>query len=103
MEIIVHTIKDLNRYLNLGLYILVDSDRVCLCSLVLGESLLTMPSASTLEFYHSLMELKRQITSWDINRMKGREKTAHTIRGQIFVNYKFDIEKFYKLRKYGSI
>lgn len=102
MEIIVHTIKDLNRFLNLGLYILVDSDRICLSSLSIGAVLKEMPSVSTLEFYNYLLELKRMITSWDLNRMNGRDKTAHTIRGQIFVNYKFDIEKYYKIRKYGN-
>lgn len=102
MEIIVHTIKELNRLLNLGLYILLDSDRICLSSLTIGAILKEMPSGSTLEFYRYLVELKRQITSWDLNRMNGRDKTAHTIRGQIFVNYKFDIEKHYKLSKYGK-
>lgn len=102
MEIIVHTIKDLNRFLNLGLYILVDSDRICLSSLSIGAVLKAMPSVSTLEFYNYLLELKKMITSWDLNRMNGRDKTAHTIRGQIFVNYKFDIEKHYKLSKYGN-
>lgn len=102
MEILVHIIKDLNRFLNLGLYILVDSDRICLSSLSLGVILKEMPSASTLDFYNYLMELKRQITSWDLNRMNGREKTAYSIRGQIFIGYKFDIEKHYKLPKYGN-
>lgn len=83
MEIIVHTIKDLNRYLNLGLYILVDSDRICLSSLSIGAILKEMPSVSTLDFYDYLIELKRMITSWDLNRMNGRDKTAHTLRGQI--------------------
>lgn len=102
MEIFVHTIKDLNRYLNLGLYILVDSDKICLSSLTIGTILKEMPSVSTLEFYQYLLELKRQITSWDLNRMNGRDKTAHAIRGQIFVNYKFDIEKHYKLSRYEN-
>lgn len=102
MEIIIHIIKDLNRYLNLGLYILVDSDKICLSSLTIGAILKEMPSASSLEFYSYLMELKRQIHSWDLSRMNGRENTAHVIRGQIFVNYKFDIEKHYQLKKYGN-
>ena len=101
MEIIVHTIKDLNRYLNLGLYILVDSDRICLSSLTIGAILKEMPSASTLEFYQYLTDMKKMITSWSNNYSLGKEKVAHTIRGQIFVNYKFDIEKHYNPQRYG--
>ena len=101
MEIIVHIIKDLNRYLNLGLYILVDSDRICLASLTLGAILKEISSASTLEFYQYLTDMKKQITSWSNNYSLGKEKTAHTIRGQIFVSYKFDIEKHYNPQHYG--
>lgn len=101
MEVFVHIIKDLNRCLNLGLYILVDSDRIALCALTPSCILKEFPCSATLEFYDYLITLKKQITSWSNNSELGRENTAHTIRGQIFVAYKFDINKHYKLSRYG--
>ena len=102
MEVFVHIIKDLNRFLNLGLYILVDSDRICLSSLSIGVILKEFPCSATLEFYDYLTNLKRQITSWSNYSSLGNEHTAHTLRGQIYVEYKFDIEKHYKPSRYGK-
>ena len=102
MEIFVHIIKDLNRFLNLGLYILVDSDRICLVSLSIGAILKEFPCSSTLEFYDYLTHLKKQITSWSNYYSLSKENTAHTLRGQIYVEYKFDIEKHYKPVRYGK-
>lgn len=102
MEIIVHTIKDLNRFLNLGLYILVDSDKICLISLSIGLVLKEFPSSDTLTFYQYLLELKRLIVSWDMHRTNNRVNTTNVVRGQIYTSYRFDIDKHYKLNKYGN-
>lgn len=102
MEIIVATIKDLNRYLNLGLYILLDSERICLMSLSLGSVMKSFPATTSLELFNYLSELKRQITFWDLNRCLGRFQTSYKIRNDIKVHYRFDIDKHFKYPKYGT-
>lgn len=102
MEIIVATIKDLNRFLTLGLYILVDSERICLMSLSLGSVLRSFPATTSLDLFTYLSELKRMITSWDLNRSLGRFQTSYKIRNDIKVHYLFDIDKHFKNPKYGT-
>lgn len=101
MEIIVHTIKDLNRFLNLGIYLLVDSRQIVLLSLTLGKALKEYNSTCTLELYQDLVELKKMLTSWSIHYSKGMENAANMIKGQIHAKYNFDITKHYHPKKYG--
>ena len=101
MEIIVHIIKDINRYTDLGIYLLVDPQRLILLSLTTGLPLLEIPSADTLTLYTMMVELKRLITSYELYCSQGRQNMAASIRGQISMAYQFDIAKHYKLKKYG--
>lgn len=102
MEIIVHTIQDLNRFLNLGIYLLVDADKIMLNSLTLGKNLLEFNSDQTLELYQSMVELKRLLTSWSVNSSVGKTNQAEYLRGQISLAYKFDIKQHYHPKKYGK-
>lgn len=102
MEVFVHIIKDLNRFLNLGLYMLVDSDRIMINSLSTGQNILEFNSSQTMDLYLSLVELKRLITSWSHQISLNKEHTASVMRGTIFTNYKFDINKHYQPKKYGN-
>lgn len=101
MEVFVHIIKDLNRYLNLGLYILFDQDRILVNSLNYGINLLEFNSAQTIDLYNALQDLKQKITSWDLKNSTGKNTLASVVRGQIYNNYKFDIVKHYQISKYG--
>ena len=100
MEIIVHIIKDLNRFLNLGLYILLDSDKICLMSLKLGCSIKDFSATTSLELYSYLTQLKNLITSWHLNSSLGKTAAANANRRHICVHYNFDITKHYYLSKY---
>lgn len=102
MEIFVHIIKDLNRFLNLGLYILVDSDRIMVNSLTTGQNILEFNSAQTMDLYTALTTLKTYITSWSNNSNLGRVNAANSIRGTIYAHYKFDINNHYQEKKYGK-
>lgn len=102
MEIIVATIKDLNRFLNLGLYILLDSERICLMCLSSKEVLKSFPATTSLELFNYLSDLKKLITSWDNNRLLGKFQTAYTIRRHIMTHYRFDIDKHFNYNKYGT-
>lgn len=102
MEIIVRIIQDLNRTLDLGLYVLMDSNRICLLSLSTGTLLIELPSNSTLDFYLSLVDLKNKITSWHNNFMCNKPHVVNNLAGQIYMSYKFDISKHFKLKKYGE-
>lgn len=102
MEIFVHIIKDLNRYLNLGLYILVDSDKILVNSLATGQNLLEFNSSQTMDLYHALQDLKSKITHWVYQVELNKPATAASIRGQIYANFKFDINKHYQPKKYGK-
>ena len=101
MEIIVHTIKDLNRYLDLGIYLLVDAQKSLVISLTTGQILIELASCDTLTLYEKLMELKRMITSWELHTSQNHANTSNVVRGQIHANYQFDIVKHYKIKKYG--
>ena len=102
MEIIVATIKDLNRFLNLGLYILLDSERICLMCLSSKEVLKSFPATTSLELFNYLSDLKKLITSWDNNRLLGKFQTAYSIRCHIMTHYRFDIDKHFNYNKYGT-
>ena len=91
MEIIVHIIKDLNRFLNLGIYLLVDADKILLLSLATNSVLREYPSASTLDLYNDLTELKRMISRWSAEQSTGRVNAANYLKGQIYMKYRFDI------------
>lgn len=103
MEIIVHTIKDLNRYLDLGIYLLVDSNKSIVLSLTTGLPLFELASVDTLTLYTKLMELKRMISAWELHTSQNHANTASVIRGQIHANYQFDILQHYKIKKYGIL
>ena len=102
MEIIVHIIQDLNRTLDLGLYVLMDGQRICLASLSKGLILLELPATSTLEFYQALIELRRKISSWELRSSNNQVNMRNNIAGQIYMAYKFDINKHFKIPKYGQ-
>ena len=102
MEVFVHIIKDLNRYLNLGLYILVDSSTIMVNSLTLNVNILSFNASQTMDCYLALMDLKQKVTSWSTNNMMERYNAAAKIQGQIFVTYKFDIANHYEIKKYGN-
>lgn len=102
MEVFVHIIRDLNRFLNLGLYILVDSSTIMVNSLTLNANLLSFNASQTMDCYLALMDLKQKITSWANNNMMERYNVAAKIQGQIFVTFKFDISKHYEIKKYGN-
>lgn len=102
MEVFVRIIQDLNRTLDLGLYVLVDSNRICLLSLSKGIILIELPSSSTLDFYLALIDLKNKITSWHNNYMLDKTHVFNNIAGQIYMSYKFDISKHFILKKYGQ-
>lgn len=102
MEIIVHTIKDLNRYLDLGIYLLVDSQKTLVISLTSGQILIELASVDTLTLYTKLIELKRLINSWELHTSQNHVNTASVVRAQIHANYQFDIQKHYKIKKYGQ-
>ena len=102
MEIIIHIIQDLNKSLDLGLYVLMDGNRICLMSLAKGIMLLDYPASATLDFYHALVELRRMISSWEFRSSNGQLNTMNNIAGQIYTVYKFDINKHFKIRKYGQ-
>lgn len=102
MEIIVHIIKDLNRFLNLGIYLLVDADKIMLLSLATNSVLREYPSFSTLDLYNDLTELKRMISRWSIEYSTGRENSANYLKGQIYMKFRFDITNHYQLKKYGN-
>ena len=103
MEIIVHTIKDLNRYLDLGIYLLVDAQKTLVLSLTTGLPLFELASVDTLTLYNKLIELKRLVSSWELHCSQGHKNTASVIRGQIYANYQFDINNHYHIKKYGLI
>lgn len=102
MEIIVHIIKDLNRFLNLGIYLLVDADKIMLLSLATNSVLREYPSVGTLDLYNDLTELKRMISRWSAEYSTGRENSANYLKGQIYMKYRFDITNHYQLKKYGN-
>lgn len=102
MEIIVHIIKDLNRFLNLGLYILLDSERICLMCLSSKDVMKSFPATTSLDLYNYLSELKKLIVSWDNNRMLGKFQVAYTLRRHIMTHYRFDIDKHFNYQKYGT-
>lgn len=102
MEIVVHIIKDLNRYLNLGIYLLVDSQKIMVLSLTLGRILREYNSSDSLNLYKDLTELKRLLTSWHNYYCRGLQNTAGQVAGQIYANYNFDINKHYEEKKYGT-
>ena len=102
MEIIVHTIKDLNRYLDLGIYLLVDAQKILVISLTTGTILIELASSDTLTLYTKLVELKKMITSWEFHTSQGHANSSSVLRGQISANYQFDIVKHYHLKKYGN-
>lgn len=102
MEIIVHIIKDLNRFLNLGIYLLVDADKIMLLSLATNSVLREYPSVSTLDLYNDLIELKRMISRWSTEYSTGRENAANHLKGQIYMKFRFDINNHYQLKKYGN-
>ena len=102
MEIFIHIIKDLNRYLNLGIYLLVDADKIMLLSLATNSVLREYPSVSTLDLYNDLTELKRMISRWSTEYSTGRENAANYLKGQIYMKYRFDITNHYHPKKYGT-
>ena len=102
MEIIKHIIKDLNRFIDLGIYLLIDSDRIMLLSLATNTVLREYPSASTLDLYNDLTELKRMISRWSTEISTGRENAANYLKGQIYMKYRFDITNHYHPKKYGN-
>ena len=71
-------------------------------SLSLGSVMMSFPATTSLELFTYLSELKRQITSWDLNRSLGRFQTSYKIRNDIKVYYRFDIDKHFKYPKYGT-
>lgn len=99
MEIIAQLVRDLNRQLNIGLQVIISSDRILIFSIGLGLFLREYPYDATLDVYKDLTELQRMITSWFYSSSRGRSNTASTIRGQISVKFNFDIEKCYQLSK----
>lgn len=103
MEIIVRIIQDINRHLNLGLYLLVDSNNILVNSLVLGRKVMEFSSEQSLELYLQLTELLRISKSWSMHSLAGKTNVADTIRGQIYSKFNFDINRHYKISKYGSI
>lgn len=102
MEIVVHLISDLNRYLNLGLYLMVDGRSLILTSLTNGKSLLCLNSSQSLELYKKLDNLKRLITSWSHHVSLEHKNVADKLMHQIYFEYNFDITKHYELKKYGN-
>ena len=103
MEIIVHTIKDLNRFLDLGLYVIMDSTTLALASLAKNPVLYVCPASDTLKFYQSLQDLKKLIVNWSNNRSLNREAVAAKYEHEIYMKYNFNIVEHYKLSKYGNI
>lgn len=102
MEILVHLISDLNRYLNLGLYVTFDGRNIHLNTLSQGRILLDVDARQSLLFYQKLTDLKRLITSWNNHLYAGKPNTAVRIQQQIYSDYHFDISKHYQLQKYGT-
>lgn len=103
MEIIIHTIQELNRCLNLGIYLLVDSRNIVLMSLTTGQALVTLNSAQTLDMYQYLVKLKEKVTQWNYCVMQDKQNSASVIRGQIYNTYNFDVLQHYQFKKYGQI
>lgn len=104
MQIIVHQLKRLNRYLNLGLYIIIDCDRLVLMSLTNGTMIRSFASSETLDFYKYLVELDRYVSTWSVLSISEKcEARKAVTRSQILQNYKFDIYKHYNVKKYGDI
>lgn len=102
MEVYIHLISDLNRFLNLGLYLMADGQSLILTSLTTGNPLLCLNSKQSLDLYQKMTELKRLITSWSTHVSSGRKNVADRIQQQIYFEYKFDIANHYQPKKYGN-
>lgn len=102
MEIVISLISELNRHLNLGVYVTFDSKSIHLNSLNEGRILLAMNARQSLEFYQAIVELLRLIKSWYNHVLTERTITAAQVAQTIFVKYNFDITKHYQLQKYGN-
>lgn len=102
MEFFIHLISDLNRYLNLGLYVTFDGRSIHLNSLSQSKIILAMNAKQSFEFYQSLVELKRLITSWSNRYSLGQLQTAAKIAQTIYLQYNFNIEEHYQTQKYGT-
>lgn len=102
MEIYIHIIADLNRFLNLGLYITFDGRSIHLNTLNEGKILLAMNAKQNLDFYLKLVELKNLISRWSNNLSLGKTHLCARIAQQIYLEYNFSIENNYQVQKYGT-
>lgn len=102
MEIVISLISELNRHLNLGVYVTFDGKSIHLNSLNEGRILLAMNARQSLEFYQAIVELLRLIKSWNNYVLTERPITAAKVAQTIFVKYNFDITNHYQLQKYGN-